>query len=590
MATQTREPADDSPKARAQAMLDQARKEPDARRRVRLAHDALAVWADCADAHVLLADHAATSKEALRHYERGVAAGERSLGPGALERDAGRFWRLGETRPYMRARLGLAHALWTAGRREEAVGHLQDLLRLNPDDHQSVRYTLAGFLLFLDRDDDLAQLLRQYGEDDSAAWAYTRALLAFRQQGDTIDARRLLKAGKKTNKHVPDYLLGRKIPPAGPPGRYRIGDESEALNYIGSFLAGWKSTAGAVAWLRANAKVKNKAAEPTLTGPLGFVKNWLKGKLPQAADVWQADARQMPSWLRIAGDPVRPWALLVTSRSHDLVLGHQMPPGAPSAALLWDTLLRAMQHPAAGEPHRPTELQVRPHEHWESLRPHLEEVGVTLVVRDALEHLDAVFHEMCERVCGKPRPGLLDQAGVTPALAGRFYEAAAFFFRQAPWKQVGHEATVRVECDALPGGPWYAILMGQSGLTTGLALYDDLNALRRMWSGIREEEARQVAAVSVTFGEEWEVCVADLEAAAAHGWELARPDAHPAVLHTGPPRRLPPADELELLAGCLRAVPSFVARHRQGGPAREAFPAAAGGPGLVLSWAEEEGA
>src|SRR5262249_47373556 len=149
---------------------------------------------DCADAYVLLAEHATSRKEALRLYEQGVAAGERALGAEAFERDVGHFWGLLETRPYLRARLGLAHSLWTDGRRDEAVGHLQDMLRLNPGGNQGVRYTLAGFLLFLDRDDDLAQLLQQYHED-SAAWAYTKALLAFRQQGDTLEARRLLKTG-----------------------------------------------------------------------------------------------------------------------------------------------------------------------------------------------------------------------------------------------------------------------------------------------------------------------------------------------------------------------------------------------------------
>ena len=69
---------------------------------------------------------------------------------------------------------------------------------------------------------------------------------------------------------------------------------------------------------------------------------------------------------------MRPWVVLVTSRSNDLVLAHQMPEEAPSAVLLWDTLVQAMQHPAAGTPHRPTELQVRADERWESLRPHCE--------------------------------------------------------------------------------------------------------------------------------------------------------------------------------------------------------------------------
>jgi hypothetical protein len=140
-----------TPLDQAHDILLRAYQEPDKQRQAQLAKEALAV---CPDAFVLLAEHAASRKEALRLCERGVAAGERALGAEAFERDVGHFWGLLETRPYMRARLGLAHSLWTAGRRDEAVRHLQDLLRLNPHDNQGVRYTLAGFLLFLDLDGD----------------------------------------------------------------------------------------------------------------------------------------------------------------------------------------------------------------------------------------------------------------------------------------------------------------------------------------------------------------------------------------------------------------------------------------------------
>jgi hypothetical protein len=85
-------------------------------RRVQFAKDALAVCPDCADAYVLLAEHATSRKDALRLYEQRVAAGERALGAEAFGRDVGHFWGLLETRPYMRAGLGLAHDLWTAGR------------------------------------------------------------------------------------------------------------------------------------------------------------------------------------------------------------------------------------------------------------------------------------------------------------------------------------------------------------------------------------------------------------------------------------------------------------------------------------------
>src|SRR5262245_66628489 len=48
----------DTPLAKAQALLYRAFEEPDDQRRVQLAKDALAICPDCADAYVLLAEHA----------------------------------------------------------------------------------------------------------------------------------------------------------------------------------------------------------------------------------------------------------------------------------------------------------------------------------------------------------------------------------------------------------------------------------------------------------------------------------------------------------------------------------------------------
>ena len=588
-------PQGDAPQDIAQATLQRAYEERDPERRVALANEALAEWPDCADAYVLLAEHARTRREALGLYEKGVAAGERALGPEAFRRDAGHFWLMLETRPYMRARLGLAHVLWTMGRRDEAVRHLQDLLRLNPGDNQGVRYTLASFLLSLDRDDDADQLLRQYPDEDSATWAYTRALLAFRRNGDTIESRRLLKAARKANKHVPAYLLGEKFPAARPPRYISPGGEAEALEYIGSFMAAWKSTPGAVAWLRENAASKKRKADvPRPKGPLSAVKTWLNKRLPQEDDVWQADFRQLPNWILIGGgEKARPWLVLVISPSGGQMLANDVADQEPSPAQLWDTLVQAMQHPAMGRPHRPAEVQVRPGEQWQSLRNHLEEVGVRLTATDEPAEIAAALKDLGEHLGGKAEPGLLDAPGVTPKQVAGFYEAAAAFFRQAPWKKVGYESAIRVECDKFDGGPWYAVLMGQSGLTTGLALYDDLETLKRLWTrdADDEENARETVGTSVTFGEESDIPVADLEAAKRHGWPVARADAYPSVFHKarGLSTRPPLAWELELLEGCLRAIPAFVGRRRQDDPTREEMtaPASSGELKLGLAWVED---
>ena len=136
--------------------------------------------------------------------------------------------------------------------------------------------------------------------------------------------------------------------------------------------------------------------------------------------------------------------------------------------------------------------------------------------------------------------------------------------------------------------------MGQSGLTTGLALYEDLGALRRLWAGARADggTARQSVATTVTFGEQWDIPVADLEAAQSHGWPVARADAYPEVFHKerGLALRPPLAWELELMEGCLRAVPDFVSRRRQDDPAGEEMtvPVASGQLKLALSWVVED--
>ena len=483
-----------------------------------------------------------------------------------------------------------AHALWMAGRRDEAVRQLQELLRLQPDGNQAARQMLAGYLLFLDRDDELETLLQQYPDDATAAWTYNNALLAFRRQGDTVEARRLLKAAKKSNKHVPAYLLGEKFPPAEPPGSYRPGGAMEALNYIGTAMAGWRSTAGAVAWLRANVKPKRKAAAPKSKGPDAAGNARLKSRLPQEERTWQADFQQLPTWTRSDGENIRPWMILATEPAADLILAHEVADREPSPAALWDVLTQAMRHPAMGKPHRPAELQVRRDDRWEYLRPHLEEIGVRLTTSGAVDHVEGALCELAERLAGAQEPGLLDAPGMTPRQAAGFYEAAAEFFRLAPWKKVAYQNAIQIECDKVEGGPWYALLVGQSGLTIGLTLYHDLGLLKSLWTGEgdRKANAERTVATTVTFGEEWDVPVADLDAAKRHNWKVARPDAYPAVYHKelGLSMRPPTTQELELLEAVLRAVPDFVSRRRQGDPTKETMtvPAASQELRVVLGW------
>jgi tetratricopeptide (TPR) repeat protein len=241
--------APETPLEQAQEVMYQAW-ESSGRQRVKLARRALDISPDCADAYVLLAEETAkTPQEAIDLYEQGVRAGERALGPEAFEQAAGHFWGIIETRPYMRAREGLAQTLWAMGERQQAIGHFRDMLRLNPGDNQGIRYMLALCLLEEDDDDALAALLEQYKDDASATWSYTRALVLFRRDGAGRRANAALKKALRYNAFVADYLLGRKRLPREMPELVGFGDESEAVAYAVQAIMHWHQTPGALDWL-----------------------------------------------------------------------------------------------------------------------------------------------------------------------------------------------------------------------------------------------------------------------------------------------------------------------------------------------------
>jgi tetratricopeptide (TPR) repeat protein len=219
-------------------------------RRAALARQALALWPDCADAYVLLAQETASLEEARELLERGVAAGERAIGRKAFAQDVGHFWLVFETRPYMRARAALAAVLWRLGRHNEAAGHQRELLRLNPNDNQGLRYRQTLWLLTLESYDELDELFVAYHDDGAPGLIYTEALAAFRRRGDAGTSRDLLAQARKLNPHIPAYLTGRKTLPKQRPAYTVFGEQTEAIDYAAGAGELWASVPGAIAWLQ----------------------------------------------------------------------------------------------------------------------------------------------------------------------------------------------------------------------------------------------------------------------------------------------------------------------------------------------------
>ncbi len=233
---------------------------------ISLAREALKISPDCADAYVILAEEYATSLgEALCYYRAGVAAGERAIGAKNFQAYAGHFWGELDTRPYMRAKAGLAECLWEMGKQTEAITHYQEMLKLNPHDNQGTRYILAACLLKMGDIANLKRLLNRYHED-SSAWQYTHALILFMERGDSPEARLALQIASRNNHYVIPYLTGQKQLPRQLPETIGIRDRNEAIYYAAEFGPGWMETPGAVDWLKQQVLAEKPVNKSKLKG------------------------------------------------------------------------------------------------------------------------------------------------------------------------------------------------------------------------------------------------------------------------------------------------------------------------------------
>jgi tetratricopeptide (TPR) repeat protein len=236
----------DAATAKAQDVMYEAWERNTSRSRIALARKALGISPLCADAYVLLAEEAQSIEEARDLYAKGVEAGELALGPRGFKEYAGHFWGFLETRPYMRARAGLASTLVQLGDVGGALAHYRDMLKLNPNDNQGIRYILAGCLLKQDNYGALKELLAAH-EDGSAFWLYTRALVAFRESDEQAAA--LVKDALSANEHVPAILAGAEPEVRSDHGYITMGGPDEATYYVTECGAAWHRTPGAVPWL-----------------------------------------------------------------------------------------------------------------------------------------------------------------------------------------------------------------------------------------------------------------------------------------------------------------------------------------------------
>lgn len=241
---------DDEALGEAQDLVYDAWETADGRSRYALARKALKISPLCADAWLILAERPSLSTRERREFlERAVKAGELALGEDRFTEYAGHFWGVLETRPYMRARHLLAEDLWRSGDREAAIGHLREMLSLNPGDNQGLRYILLAWLLRMGDDAAVEALLRQHDDEASAFICYTQALFTFKAGNGRDVGRQAAEEAWACNHHVPKLLARKGRLRYEDTGCYTLGGEDEAAYYVEEYGFAWKETPGAIDWL-----------------------------------------------------------------------------------------------------------------------------------------------------------------------------------------------------------------------------------------------------------------------------------------------------------------------------------------------------
>jgi len=130
-------------------------------------------------------------------------------GPEVKDMPEGGFWGIIETRPYMRALHGLGLTAWRTDKLETALDIFRQMLELNPNDNQGVRYLMGPVYHQMGNLGEAARWYERNGDDPHNIYNYGLLLI---QQNKLKQAATALILAISTNPYIAPMLLGQKLP------------------------------------------------------------------------------------------------------------------------------------------------------------------------------------------------------------------------------------------------------------------------------------------------------------------------------------------------------------------------------------------
>ncbi|GAA4072007.1 SEC-C metal-binding domain-containing protein [Amphibacillus indicireducens] len=235
-------PASTEPRDLAQDKLFEA-KQTDGAKRQKLIKEALEIYPNNPEAYLLIAEDEHNPSKQFELIQQAVNLGRQDLGEDFFKENTGHFWLMIETRPFMRAKAKLASFYLNHDDIDNGIAEFEDLIILNPNDNQGVRYILLTLYLEQERYEDAQKLIDQYKDDKAAVALFSRALIAYFTKGMVPKTIKLLKEADQRNPHVKKYLTGKEPLPRKQFDYIGRGDESEAITYVQENFHLWNNAA-----------------------------------------------------------------------------------------------------------------------------------------------------------------------------------------------------------------------------------------------------------------------------------------------------------------------------------------------------------
>lgn len=227
-----------SPRDEAQDLLYDAQEAHGINRR-KMIEEALKIYPNSPDAYLLLAEGTNSDLEFGEYLRKAVQVGEKDLGKAFFLENKGHFWMMIETRPYMRAKAMYADFLYETGAEEEAFNQYEEMLRLNPNDSQGIRYILLTLYIESAQFKKAQELINEFSDEGTASFLFNKVLVDYLTNGMTSQTKTYIKEANKQNPFVKRYLLGKKKIPLEDLDHMGFGDETEAIVYAQENIHLW---------------------------------------------------------------------------------------------------------------------------------------------------------------------------------------------------------------------------------------------------------------------------------------------------------------------------------------------------------------